>query len=72
MYFPTDDHALVFWPNEVSVSVVPLSSISDPPTAVGQRCHISIGRKTFQAVTMEIGMYTLLLILLYYACRETS
>ena len=64
MHLPADDHALVYWPDEESVSVIPLSSIADPPAAVGEGCQVRIGRKTFKAVTMKIGMCALLLLLL--------
>ena len=64
MHFPADDHALVYWPDEDSVSVIPLSSIADPPAVVGESCQVRIGRKTFKAVTMKIGMCALLLLLL--------
>ena len=57
MHFPADDHALVYWPDEESVSVIPLSSIADPPAAVGEGCQVRIGRKTFKTVTMKIGIY---------------
>ena len=63
MHFPTDDHVLVYWPDEDSLSVIPLSRIADPPAAVGEGCQVRIGRKTFKAVTMEIGMCALLLLL---------
>ena len=64
MHFPADDHALVYWPDEDSVSVIPLSSIASPPAVVGEGCQVRIGRKTFKAVTMKIGMRALLLLLL--------
>ena len=64
MHFPADDHTLVYWPDKDSVSVIPLSSIANPPAAVGKGCQVKIGRKTFKAVTMKIGMCVLLLLLL--------
>ena len=64
MHFPADDHVLVYWPDEDSVSVIPLSSIADPPAVVGESCQVRIGRKMFKAVTMKIGMCALLLLLL--------
>ena len=64
MPFPADDHALVHWPNKDSVSVIPLSSTADSPAIVNQGCQISIGRKTFKAVTIDIDMCALLLLLL--------
>ena len=65
MHFPADDHAFVYWPDEDSVSVITLSSIASPPAVVvGEGCQVRIGRKTFKAVTMKIGMRALLLLLL--------
>ena len=64
MHCPADDHALVYWPDEDSMSVIPLSSIADPPAAVGEGCQVRIGREMFKAVTMKIGMCALLLLLL--------
>ena len=64
MHFPTDDHALVYWHDEDSMSMIPLSSIANPPAVASEGCQVRIGRKTFQAMTMEIGMFALLLLLL--------
>lgn len=46
MHFPADDHELVYWPDEDSMSVISLSSIVDAPAVVGQGCQVRIGRKT--------------------------
>ena len=64
MHFLADDHTLVDWPDEDSVSVISLLSIADPPVAVGEGCQVRIGRKIFKAATMKIGMCALLLLLL--------
>ncbi len=58
---PTEDHALVYWSDEDSVSLIPLSSIANTPAVVGEGCQVRIGR-TFK--TMNIGMRALLLLLL--------
>ena len=53
---PTDDHALVYWPEEDCVSVVPLTSVVSPLSpVVHQFCHVRIGKKSHKGVTMEIG-----------------
>ena len=56
MLLPTDGHALVYWPEEDCVSVVPLTNIVSPSsTAIHQFCHVRIGKKPHKGVTMEIG-----------------
>ena len=54
----TDDHVLVFWPEEDCVSVVELTDITAPcRPVVGQYCQVRFGRKEYKGVTMELGTY---------------
>ena len=53
----TDDHILVFWPEEDCVSVVELTNITAPCPVVDQYCPVRFGRKEYKGVTMELGTY---------------
>ena len=58
VFLYTDDHALVFWPEEYCVSVVVVTNITAPcPPVVGQDCQVRICRKDHKGVTLELGTY---------------
>ena len=63
----TDDHALVYWPEEDCISVVKNSGMLDssPPVA-GASCQVRVGKKTYAGAILKIGMFVTLVHTLQY------
>ena len=50
------DHALVHWPEEECVSIVPVSSITGPPV-VGKTGQVLVGKKLSEGTITKIGAF---------------
>ena len=54
-----DDHALVHWPEEECVSVVPISNIIEPPV-VGKASQVRVGKKIYEeTISRFVRLYDL-------------
>ena len=54
--FPTEDYALVYWPEEVSTSVVRCGQLTGYASLViGTTCTVAIGRKKFSGRVAGLG-----------------
>ena len=48
-----DDHALVNWPKEECVSIVPISNMVGPPV-VSKAGQIQVGKKIYEGMIIKI------------------
>ena len=48
------EHYLVYWPEEDSVSVVPVENVQEK-CEVGKECEVKLGRKCYKGKVCAIG-----------------